>query len=306
MNKSTKALIIGASIVGFLIVAGIAIAFISNVASTFSDFAEVYSEAKIESESADNMNAAIDFFVEEYWAYKDKAKENALDVNNLTDEEQRVYGVVKTTDINELREIEKTGKNGIKLMSYTHYPANYKTIKALLDNFGSPNNQGIHAVSEGYYYWYSPEIGKVLLAKMPIEEPMLYGILKDYCGDDTEQIARLMKADKWINISDGDIVRCNFTYSSGKVENASGFYEIEAIFYGDGSGKISIKDRNGNQILDASNHYYPGDIEFRGGSVIVEGECVATVMDGGEQLLFNSARHGQVTLYRIDELVSKG
>ena len=122
--------------------------------------------------SADNTNAnemtnAMERFVSEYELYKQDIASGTFDESNLDSAQGRVFNVTGITERSQVTKFESdelfAGK-GIDLDS--KYPVNEETFKAVVQNYMKTSSSTFEPKQSDMQYWYSPECGRVIVAKV--------------------------------------------------------------------------------------------------------------------------------------------
>ena len=81
------------------------------------------------------INKAIEQFVSEYEIYHNDILEERVDLENLNTTQSRVFNTLNIDSKKDIELIESEGYEGKKLNKNTKYPLNYKTIKAVINNY---------------------------------------------------------------------------------------------------------------------------------------------------------------------------
>ena len=133
--------------------------------------------ASADKTNANEMTNAIERFASEYELYcQDIASGVIADTDgngtpdNLDAAQGRVYNVTKAftrDDIEELEVSEETPVDDEAIAIYrdTKYPANAKTMQAIVENYTKTSSATFTPKQSDMHYWYSPDCGVVVIAK---------------------------------------------------------------------------------------------------------------------------------------------
>ena len=156
--------------------------------------------------SSDNTNAnemtnAIERFTSEYELYCQDVASGVLDVNDLDSAQGRIFNV---TEIETRKGIEMTENLGythdiVGIDRDTKYPVNEVTAKKVIENFMKTSSSTFEPKQSDCSYYYSPQIGKVVVAKTgsTIAE------LNKIAMEDEAEYATINNGEiiEWINLS---------------------------------------------------------------------------------------------------------
>jgi len=118
--------------------------------------------------------------------------------------QSRVYNVVKSTNIKDLKAIEVedgslVDNNCIAIYKDTKYPANAKTARAIILNYTIAPNFNFETKQDGMCFWYAPECRVFVFSKKDstIEE------LNKMLPSDTDLYGNtISESTKWFNLSE--------------------------------------------------------------------------------------------------------
>ena len=169
MSKFNLKSKLGFTLIELLVVIGIlavlaAIA-IPSVAGLI-DRANVSSDAT----NANEMTNAVERFTSEYELYLQDIASGKLDTSNLDSAQGRVYNVTGVTDRAGIENLEKSTSagpdtTGKAIYRDTKYPVNAETMQAVVENYMKTSSSTFTPKQSDMHYWYSPEIGIVVVAK---------------------------------------------------------------------------------------------------------------------------------------------
>ena len=157
-------------------------------------------------QSSDNTNAkemtnAIERFTSEYELYCQDVASGALDVTDLDSAQGRVFNV---TEIETRKGVEMTENLGythdiVAVDRDTKYPVNEVTAKKVIENFMKTSSSTFEPKQSDCSYYYSPQVGKVVVAKTgsTIAE------LNEIAMEDEAEYATINNGEiiEWINLS---------------------------------------------------------------------------------------------------------
>ena len=154
--------------------------------------------------SADNMNAnemtnAIERFTSEYELYCQDVASGTLDVTNLDSAQGRVYNVTGITTRAEVEKFESNGLNGKGVYINTNYPANEATMISVIKNYMKTSSSTFEPKQSDMAYYYSPEIGMVVVAEEGSTEAEINSIAMVEVV--TVSLTQVTEDIQWINIT---------------------------------------------------------------------------------------------------------
>jgi len=301
MNKSLLSRK-GFSLVELLIVVGILAVLAAIAIPTVAGLINK-SNQTADNANVSEINNAIVQFTSEYELYKKDLLENKIDTDNLDTVQSRVYNIIQTDNIEDIKLIEsEEGLDGIKLKANSNHPANYKTIKKVLTTYLKSSSEILTTQQSNYLYWYAPESGTVICAKEKSSVKQLNEHLKNNTDGNGNE---LTEDTVWLNISNGDIVRYGLRYegallTSSTDENKK--FRVIYIFYGDGSSKFFAEEYNeAGEFIEVTESDNPtGTYSYSGSNIKNEGYNFGDVINGGEQIKQYDTSYGDVFLYMKD------
>ena len=301
MNKSLASRK-GFSLVELLIVVGILAVLAAIAIPTVAGLINK-SNQTADNANVSEINNAIVQFTSEYELYKKDLLENKINTDNLDTVQSRVYNIVQTNNIEDIKLIEsEEGLDGIKLKENSNYPANYKTIKKVLTTYLKSSSEILTTQQSNHLYWYAPESGTVICAK----EKSSIKQLNEHLKNNTDGNGNELTEDTvWLNISNGDIVRYGLRYEGALLTsstNENKKFRVIYIFYGDGSSKFFAEEYNeaGEFIEVTENDSPAGTYSYSGSNIKNEGYNFGDAINGGEQIKQYDTSYGDVFLYLKD------
>lgn len=292
----------GFSLVELLIVVGILAVLAAIAIPTVAGLINK-SNQTADNTNVSEINNAIVKFTSEYNLYKKDLLENKIETDNLDTVQSRIYSIIQTDSIDDIKLIEsEEGLDGIKLKENSNYPANYKTVKKVLNTYLKSSSEILATQQSSHLYWYAPESGTVICAK----EKSSIKQLNEHLKNNTDGNGNELTEDTvWLNISNGDIVRYGLRYEGALLTNSadeSKKFRVTYIFYGDGSIKFFSEEYNeaGEFVKIAEDESPAGTYSYFGSNIRVESYNFGDVLNGGEQIKQYGTSYGDVFLYMKD------
>jgi len=165
-------------------------------------------------QSSDNTNAkemtnAIERFTSEYELYCQDVASGTLDVTDLDSAQGRVFNV---TEIETRKGVEMTENLGythdiVAVDRDTKYPVNEVTAKKVIENFMKTSSSTFEPKQSDCSYYYSPQVGKVVVAKT---------------GSTIAELNKIAMEDEveYATINNGEIIEwINLSVNAGKEVN---------------------------------------------------------------------------------------
>lgn len=246
------------------------------------------------------INKAIEQFVSEYEIYHNDISEERVDLENLNTTQSRVFNTLNIDSKKDIELIESEGYEGKKLNKNTKYPLNYKTIKAVINNYLKTSTKILVPNQTNMHYWYSPDCGIVICDKPTKTVEELNTNIKTNLDSNGN---KLSKDTVWIDITDGKFVKFDMKYKSGFLKTDDNkLFKVVLQFHRDGSGRFITEIYDDNEELTDTkiNEYLLGSFEYKEGKIINEGTTFARVLENGEGLLQEGTAYGDVILYLND------
>ena len=128
--------------------------------------------ASADKTNANEMTNAIERFASEYELYCQDIASGAItsSTTEFDAAQGRVYNVTKVKDragieTLEVAEDATVADNAIAIYRDTKYPANAKTMQAIVENYTKTSSATFTPKQSDMHYWYSPDCGVVVVAK---------------------------------------------------------------------------------------------------------------------------------------------
>lgn len=164
-------------------------------------------ETTVDMVNTSEMTKAVERFVAEYTLYCidiDSGNIVSGQTTGFDAMQGRVYNVVKSTNIKDLKTIEVedgsfVDNNCIAIYKDTKYPANAKTARAIILNYTIAPNFNFGTKQDGMCFWYAPECRVFVFSKKDstIEE------LNKMLPSNTDLYGNTISENtKWFNLSE--------------------------------------------------------------------------------------------------------
>ena len=222
----------------------------------------------------------------EYELFRQDIANGTFDVNNMDAAQGRVYNVTGADSIEDIRALEsEAGFNGIYIDIDKKYARNLETTKAIIENYMKTTSSTFEPKQSDHSFYYSPQIGRVIVAPSGSKIATLDEIAKadgaDYATINAGQLI------EWINLSlNANIKRTDWNYTNfaTETENIYKAYNIDAPKF---NIHWTTEDQNGNPLPNAShnikieNEYHNNECDTPGDMLSVPaGNYALRITDG--------------------------
>lgn len=163
------------------------------------------SKSTADRKNANEMTNAIERFTSEYELYYDDVLSGTVNINDLNTTQNRVHSVTSATSRNDFSKLEtQYYVDRIAVNSNTKYPVNEKTVKKVIESYTKISSSAFEPKQTDYSFYYSPNIGVVIVAKTGSSISDLYEIAnvqaENYLDTDYK-VSSNGDIIEWINLS---------------------------------------------------------------------------------------------------------
>ena len=117
--------------------------------------------------NTNEMTNAVERFTSEYELYCQDIASGMVNIGNMDAAQGRVYNVIGVTDRAGITALEVAPdavveEDQIAIYRDTKYPANAKTMRAVIENYTKTSSSTFEPKQSDMHYWYSPDCGVVV------------------------------------------------------------------------------------------------------------------------------------------------
>ena len=236
--------------------------------------------------NANEMTNAIERFTSEYELYCQDVASGKINTAEFDSMQGRVYNVTGIRNRAGVEAIESIGYTNYVtgLDRDTKYPVNEATVKKVIENYMKTSSSTFEPKQSDHSYYYSPQIGKVVVAPTGSTASKIDDIAKangaDYASVNNGELI------EWINLSinAGEEQKdWNYNTFATDTKNVYTGYTTNAKYF---NLEWTTEDKNGNPVagshhIKISNSYHEAECDTPGTmSMVPAGNYALRVEDG--------------------------